>query len=181
MSNGKKISITSIVCIVCAALLLVSLFLPYASMKHDLAKETLAEPKVEMEKGITNHDLVRISIVRFTRILNLSKFEDKTFNIVLVVVYAAFAALMLLFSAIKKPAGIIVFDIFFIGVAMLYHFDFASRNLMQSGSYRWGMAHFLIYILAALLFVGAIVMIVFKKQERKELMEKRILASAQGL
>lgn len=181
MSKNNKVFITSLVCIVCAALLLVSMFLPYASMKREFAKKALAEPKVEMEKGITNHDLVRLSIVRFTRILNLSKNEDKTFNIILVVVYAAFAALMILFSAEKKPAGIIVFDILFVGVAALFHINFAMRNLMQSGSYRWGIAHYAIYVLAAIIFVGAIIIIIFKKQEKKKLMEKRILASTHGL
>ena len=110
--NKKRITIISIVCIVCAALLLVSLFLPYASMKRDLAKETLAEPKVKLEKNITNHDLVRLSIFEFTRInqLVLGSKNDNSY-IVLFSLLAVFSGLALLFSALKKPAGIIVFDI----------------------------------------------------------------------
>ena len=164
------ISITGIVCIVCAAMLLISLILPFASMKREYAREFMSEPDYELEDGLTARQVVRISLLEFTRITKYLPVDEEARTIITVafIILAVLGALALLFAILKKPVGIIIFDILYVIPAIVFSTAFKKGDMVNEDMYRTGMGQVCIYLFAALLLIAAIVLIVFKSQAKKE-------------
>ncbi|MBR7061975.1 MAG: hypothetical protein IKI42_02980 [Clostridia bacterium] len=192
MSKNKMVFIASLVCVVCAALLVVSLFLPFTKANKDEAESIMSRPAYKAfdndKLNYTSHDLVRISLFKYTRIygtLGEELWGDKIsgiFYIAIFVLLAAFAALTLLFSALKKPVAIIVFDVLFFALTLFNNSDYTSRRVIsENSSYQWGIAHTLFFVLTAIILAGAIAMIVFKMQEKKQMDKNGDELSAQAL
>ena len=99
MSKGKIIVITSLIGVVSAVVLIVSLFLPYASMKKEQAKEIRSEPAYDTpfsdKLNYDSYDLINVSLFKYTRIYSTYSNElwgDSAHGIFYVVLFILFSA-----------------------------------------------------------------------------------------
>ena len=177
MTKKKIILISSIVCIVSAVMLLVSLFLPYASLKKDYADDILSEPAYEVYSGkykVTSHDLVKVSLFKFTRVYSTYGKEifrdpiNSVFYVVLFSLFSLFGLLILLFAALRKPAPIIVFDCLLFIVFLINNKDYSMRGVVPGNRYDFGVAHTLYFVFLAIIFVSAVTMLVMKMMIKRE-------------
>lgn len=154
-----------------AILLLVMIVLPFASAKKE-HKEKLTQNAEQMymeEIEMTNADAIHISLVEFVHIYSHTfkqefQKEISIVCIVLVTMFTVFAFLAMLMAIVKKPIGVIVFDILTMVVFGIIHYDFADRGVIPSRLYDWGIVNYLTYLLGGIVIVGAIWMFVKKRK-----------------
>jgi len=172
-NNNLKISF---ICLVCAALLLlIAIFLPYATAIGDHAENLKDNPDaiVYAELDMTSSDIIHISMAEYAKVygsLGEELFYDAgmgTFYMVLVILIGGFAALALLFALLKKPVGVMVFDILAFIVFSLQNWDYTDRGVVPSRAYDWGAGYYVFYIAAVAVLAGAIWMLIQKKKLKK--------------
>lgn len=188
MSKGKVILIASLISVVSAVVLLVSLFLPYASMKKDLAKDVRSEPAQETpfsdKLNYDSHDLINVSLFKYTRIYSTYSNEfwgdsaHGIFYVVLFALFVTFGALVLLFSALRKPIPVIIFDVFLFIVFLVNNYDYKDRGIIPGDTYEQGIVFTLYFVFTAVVLVSAMVMLVMKIQLKKENNAKNNLAAS---
>ena len=160
--------------VLCASvLLIITFFLPYAAAtdEHREYLQRHSEGMYAEEAGITNGEAVDISLIEFARIYAAAIEMDiaKAISIACVVLISLMGLTMLLcllFSALKKPIPVIVFDCLTFGLFRLLRWDFLDRGVIPSSSYVWGVAHGVYYVSAVVLLVGAIWLLIKKVQMR---------------
>lgn len=171
----KKTPYSFLITLTGAILMLAMLVLPYASAKREY-KEYLKNNKDKMyaeEIGMTNSAAVNISLIEFIRIYSNAAQQERykavgIACIIMIVIYAIFAALTFLMAMLRKPIGIMIFDLLTLGIFGLIHFDFEDRGVIPSSSYNWGITNFLTYIVGAVIIAGAVWMFVEKRRVKAE-------------
>lgn len=174
MNETKRMRYPVLITIIGAVLMLLMLILPYASANKD-HKERLMKYKDKMyveEIGMTNADVVDISLFEFGRIYAEAANQGlhKEVSIVCVVVisfFAVFSVFTLLMSLIKKPIGIILFDLMTMGVFKLICFDFEDRGVLPSSTYNRGIVFYLVYVIGLIILAGAIWLFIEKRKTKK--------------
>ena len=149
-----------------SAILLLTLFMPFASATDEY-KEALEE------LNMTNKEAINISLFEFIRIYSseTGKEISNDLSIVYVVVIAAFAVfalLTLLFSILRKSIPVIVFNILTFAVLRLIIWDFEDRGVISNSRYDWGIAQYIGYIGIAIVMVGAVALLVVKMKDKKQ-------------
>ena len=169
---GKK-SIPVIVGIVCAALMVVALFLPYATATSEGAAylENHSGQSVMQGFDLTADQMTNMSLVDFARAyLALAEHSYQKLSGIymgLVVAMAAAALLMALCFAKKRPIGSLVFDVLTFGIFSLQNADYASRGVVPSTNYDWGIAYYLVFAALAVAALAAIWLFVEKRRAKK--------------
>lgn len=169
---GKK-SIPVIVGIVCAALIVVALFLPYATATSDGAAylENHSGQSVMQGFDLTADQMANMSLVDFARAyLALAEHSCQQLSGIymgLVVAMAAAALFMALCFAKRRPIGVLVFDVLAFGIFSLQNADYASRGVVPSANYDWGIAYYLVFAVLAVAVLAAIWLLVEKKRAKK--------------
>ncbi len=171
-ANAKKI-IGFLAVLLGSILLLVTLFLPFASSTGEYREYLEKNPDTAYvgDMQMKNSDVVDISLLEFGRIY-LSAMGNPitgplaTVCFIMISVFALFALMTTLFSILKKPIPLIIFDVLTFAVFNLIRWDFGDRGVMRSG-YNWGMAQYFFYIGAALALAGAIVLLAAKSADKK--------------
>ncbi len=161
--RDKPFFIPFVAVLIGSLMLVITLFAPFASATGDF-KERLQEHSEEMyeeELNMTCGDAVHISLFEFGKMYYTAadKGVSKDVSIACVVIISIFAVmtvLTLLFSVLKKPIAIIIFDLLAFGVFRLIKWDFADRGVMPSSNYDWGMAQYICYVGIVIAFVGAV-------------------------
>ena len=74
----------------------------------------------------------------------------------LVAAIAVFALLMVLCFAKRHPIGALVFDMLAFGVFSLQNADYASRGVVPSANYDWGIAYYVLFAVLAVAALAAI-------------------------
>ena len=64
--------------------------------------------------------------------------------IAIISIFTGCAVLTLLMTLIKKPIGIIIFDLLTMGAFWIICFDFEDRGVIPSSSFDWGIVYALI-------------------------------------
>lgn len=176
MKKKVNLLIPFIVAIVGAIMLVVTLFLPFASAT-DGYEEYLQEYSNEKyvdEIDMANKDAVNLSLFEYIRIYaaaaKLGISEDTAVAcVVIIALFAVFAVLTVLFAVLKRPIPIIIFDILSFGVFYLIKWDFEDRGVLPSRNYDLGIASAFCYIGIVITFVGAVWLLIRKIKSKKEL------------
>ena len=169
---GKK-SIPVIVGIVCAALMVAALFLPYATATSDGAAylENHSSQSVMQGFDLTTDQMKNMSLVDFARAyLALAEHSYQQLSGIymgLVVAMGAAALLMALCFAKRRPIGALVSDVLAFGIFSLQNADYASRGVVPSANYDWGIAYYLVFVVLAVAALAAVWLFVEKKRAKK--------------
>lgn len=173
--NSKKMNVTFIATVIASLVLIATLFLPFASATESNREQLLKYPEYEnMEiAGLTNADLTDISLFEYVKVYSYMAKNDisKAISIVCLSILAAFAVfsiMTLLFSILKKPIAIIIFNVLALLDFWIIRFDFSDRGVVPSQSYNWGIANYIVLVFGVLILAGAIAMFVGKKAKKKE-------------
>ena len=135
--NKDKLLIPFIVALIGSLMLIVTLFLPFASATEDY-KEYLQEYSDEMyveELNMTNGDAVNISLFEFGRIYAAAADWGMSESIaiaclVIISAFTLFTILTTLFSVLKKPIVAMIFNLLSFGVFWLIKWDFEDRGVV---------------------------------------------------
>lgn len=171
LRKNKKMMYPFLITVVAAILMLMMVFLPYASANSEY-KEILIKDSDAMyvrEIGMTNSEAINISLLEFVKIYLETAKQDiqkeaSIACIVIIVIFTVFALLTVFLSLIKKPIGIIVSDILALIAFKIIHFDFEDRGVIPSSSYNWGITNYLTYIIGIITIIGAVWMFIEKKR-----------------
>ena len=68
---------------------------------------------------------------------------------------------------IKKPIGIIIFDLLTMGAFKIICFDFEDRGVIPSSSFEWGIVYNLVYVIGVIIITGAIWLFIEKRKAKK--------------
>lgn len=172
--NRKQHILPLLIAVLGSLLLIAALFLPFASATEE-TKEDLLEYADEMyarEINMTNKDAVNISLLEFGRIYAAAAREGlyKAIAVTCLVIMAAFAlfaVLTVLFSSLRKPVAAIIFDLLSFGAFRLLMFDFKDRGVIVNSSYGWGFAVTLCHVGAAVVIIGAVLLIIEKIKTKR--------------
>lgn len=156
-----------------AVLLIITVFIPFASAKDEYRDSLMDYPDYEYseEANMANKDAVDISLAEFVKIdsaaveMGVSE-ETAIANMVVIIAFCAFAVLTLLFSLLRKPIAILVFDIISFAVMQVVKFDFEDRGVIPSNSYDWGIAPVICYIGIVIVAVGAVFLLIVKIKKK---------------
>lgn len=149
---NQKTTVSMFVVLVCAALLIVSTFLPYLTA-FDEYKEMLEF--AEQPSVLSLFDFFAIAM------------EDSKSAATVVGILAGLSLLAALFAMLRLPGGAMVFDILVTAVTVLIHVIFTSDDILTF--YAFSIGHTLMFVACAGLLVGTIWMIVAKSQAKKSL------------
>ncbi len=171
----KRLMIPFVIALAGSLVLIITLFLPFASAKDDY-KEYLRKYSDDMfseEIEMTNKEAINLSLFEYGRIYakTAEMGIQKAMSITCLVAISIFAVLVILttlFSLLKKPIVTIIFDLFSFGAFRLIMWDFNDRGVIPSRNYGWGIARYFCYIGAAVALVGAIYLLVTKLKIKKE-------------
>ena len=120
---------------------------------------------------LTADQMTNMSLVDFARAyLALAEHSYQQLSGIymgLVVAMAAAALLMALCFAKKRPIGALVFDALAFGIFGLQNADYASRGVVPSANYDWGIAYYLVFAVLAVAALAAIWLFVEKRRAKK--------------
>lgn len=168
VANGKDL-IPYIVMIVGAAVLVISFFLPYASMTAEYRSAydgVTASSIFSSEVGMTLGDAFDLSLMEYAK----AYFNLGGVYVIYVVVYVItilLSLLALLFSALKKPIAAIVFAALTFVINLVIRWDFADRSVITGDTYGWGIASWLYIVAAIVVIAAAIWMLVVRAKSKK--------------
>ncbi len=182
MKETKKWLSPRLITVLGAILMLLMVFLPFASAEKEY-KERLKkyEDKYYVKEiELTNGEAVHLSLVEFMRVyIHIAGEEgaDTTSGqigilcVVLISMYGVFALLTLVMALCRKPIGTILFNLLTMGVLWLIQFDFKERRIIPSNRYHGGIAYYLVYVVGVVIIVGAVWMLAEKRKAKKAMKE----------
>ena len=170
----KKIKIPFLICLITTIIMLISLFLPYASATEEYSKalDAATNSIIDAKHGLTTDNVRNISLYDFARLYgeNSSEFFGNNEGYIYVGIVSAigiFAALATIFTLFKKGTPIIIFTILSALIYWFNCFDFSFRGVIPSDAYIWGYGCYVFYVAAALTLAGAIWLIIEKSKLKK--------------
>lgn len=172
--KNKNLLYPDLAAIAGALLLLLALFLPFASANDDYKEDLMSYPDsiCSEEANMTNKDAVHISLTEFIKI-DLAAVDagisdvNVIANMVIIIAFGVFAAFTLLFSMFKKPIAILIFDVISFALMKLIKFDFKERGVIPSHSYDWGISYIICYIGIAIAAFGAVLLLIAKIKSKR--------------
>lgn len=168
---NEKLRTPYLVTLVAVVLLIVSIFLPYATATEEAAEELEILEELEAIPGdLEAKDFESLSLVGFATVYN--KLEgDETGDIftAFVAVIGALSVIALLFVLGRKPGGILIFSVLAYLVSFVMDMACKSAGIGNGEAYNWGLAHTTFPLAVVLAVVGSIWMIVKKRAAKKEL------------
>lgn len=172
MSNqttARNLTIPKIIAIVGNALMLLCIFLPYASAPKDSPYRQYAG---EMIDGVRAGELADPSLFKFVTLYNKLKdtvasgSEVATIIMVLVIAIAVAAILALVFACVSKGIPSLVFSVIGFILFLVLNWDFSERGVISSDNYGWGFGYYLFFLAAIVAVIGAIWMIAAKRRAK---------------
>lgn len=175
MSEQKILKIALLVALVGALLMVICIFLPYATASENYTQELLenSEKLIHENIDMTEGDMVDISMFEYAKVYGgLSKElfgndAEGIFYVALVALIGVFAVLALFLALGKKPIGVMIFGLLSFAVFSMQNWDYEERGIVPSSRYGWGIGHHLFYVGAVIVLAGAIWMLVEKIKIKK--------------
>lgn len=180
--NENTMKITFLVTLTGSFIVLAAFFLPYASATEeyrDFLKSYFQEMNVA-EIGMTNGDAINVSLFEFAKMYGvIYRSVDKELGMIIMTIIGAIGVLSLitvLFAALKKPIGILIFNCLTYGAFSMLTWDFRDRGVMPNSDYNWGISYYLYYIGSGIIFVSTLWLLIskikLKPRKRNETTEK---------
>ena len=171
----NKFRIPSLMVLIGSLMLVTALFVPFAAGTKEY-KEKLNELPNEIyleEIGMANKDLSDLSLFEYGKIYYAASKNEvlKGAGSIYLVLFGTFAvgiALTTLFSILKKPIAVMIFNIFSLVVFNFIRYDFTDRGVIPSMDYNWGIAQYIYYVGAVIVILGAITLFIAKIKAKKE-------------
>lgn len=161
-----------------AAILAIAFFMPFGSATEDYAEGLNSYPDefYAEEIGMKNRSAVNLSLLEYARLYGYSMTEmsgsRKEISIVcfvIIMLIGVFSLLTLLFSVLKKPIPLIVFDVLSFASFRLIKWDFKDRGILPGSLYNCGIVHFMYHAGAVVALIGAIWLLAVKIREKKRI------------
>lgn len=174
-SHKKKMLLPSIIALIGALLLVVTIIVPFASATEDFEEylEYLDDRDIEYGKelGMTNEEQIDLSLVEYA--VGYARLAEQGWSegiiyVCVIAIFCLFILLTILCTGLKKPIGIIIFDILSLGMFLLIQWDFDERGVVPGYHYDLGTAHYFCYLGFAVALAGAIYLIATKRNLKKE-------------
>lgn len=166
----EKLFHFSFIAVMLSSLLLtLTIFLPFGSAKKDLRERLQKHPDTIILESpkMTNRDAVHMSLLEYGKIYH--EIGDKQirtgagiFYTIFIASFAGCTILTLLFSLLKKPVIIMIFDILSLCIFSLLRWDFKDRGVIPSSKYDWGLAQYICYTSILLILISAIILLISK-------------------
>ena len=168
----KKLKPAQIFLIVCVAVLLGSLFLPYLKATEEYGEylEFLSEiQEDDQEEGIDPEWMISMSMAKFFWLFHVSIAEgvyEDIFMPLTVALIAIFSLLMLLFVFKNEPAGVLACNLWLLGAFALENWMYTDYNVYPE-RYLWSVAYYVYYVVIAAVLIGGIWMLTDKARIKK--------------
>lgn len=153
-------------------LLIVTLFLPFASATDNYEKQLTSFPDqmyIE-ELNMTNDDVINLSLFEFGKIYaySLEVYAEKTISIIclaMIAAYVVFSILALLWSALSKPIPLLMTNLFAFGIFNLMKWDFKDRGVIANSLYHFGIAQYVCLLAFLMICLTSIYLFRHKKKQ----------------
>lgn len=170
-SLNEKLKLPFVVVLIGILILIVGMFLPYMTAVGELAEYIEKYPdNIEIEEfDMSASDLKDIPMMSMGRIAASAYNEEEgiLFNVI-VIVLASFSALTALFVILKKPIAVMIFDLIAFGSFTVLNMA-TKADFFGADKYAWGIGYYTTVSAFAIVFAGAIWMLVKKIIAKKEL------------
>lgn len=173
----KKQKSISILLIAISILLLATIFIPYSTATQDYSKylKKHSEEMYSTEANMTNADAINISMFKFGKIYYKAAEISNSTNVkgvsisrlVMIILFSLFLIIALILAIRKKPLGVIIFDVFSIGIFSLLKWDMKATGALPRSGFDYGIVHTLYFIFVALAIVISIYYIVIRRIDKK--------------
>lgn len=168
-----KLTFSAAIAVVGVLVMVVALFLPYASAVPEFKEALELLPADEVLEGsdIPARSAIRVSVVEFVSMyLSLSRSGAVnsgfgTYYLVLAVAMGVFALMAGVFAVLRKPALVILSDLLAFVVFVIHNTDYANRGVVPGLGYRYGIGYYLFYIASVVVIAGGIWLLKEKKRE----------------
>ena len=164
----KKLTDSSVICLIAAVLMIVAIFLPYAVARGEFANVLAQIPESECIEGtnITLRSMNKVSMVEFLKIYAASPAGAGAAKFCgwLVGIMGAAALLSGVFALLKKPAALLFCNVAVFAAFYLHNGNYSSRQVVPSWEYRYGIGYYLLFVAAIVSVAGAVWML----RERKK-------------
>lgn len=183
----RHLLVPFIVTLVAALMMVLCVFLPYATATNDYAERLDKYPDVMMmeDMEMTAKDVKHLSMAEYANIYYTMRNElwrdpaNGIFLAVLVGLIGGFSLITVLFALGRKPIATIIFAALAYGVFAVQNFDYTDRGVIPSNSYDWGIAHTLFPIAVIVVVIGAFWMLAKKSVFRMEIRRETPVAPAE--
>ncbi len=168
---GKKLKVPFIVTLVGVLVMCIGVFLPYLTAVGEIAEYIERNPnRIESkELNLTSGDLKDVPLISVNKLIACIYGEDDGIvAVVIISVFGGFLALAALFTFLKKPVAIMIFDLLTCG-AFLFLNAAMKEDFIDPDKYAWGIGYYAIIISGIAIFSGSIWMLV------KKILTKRAL------
>lgn len=151
-----------------SALMLLTVFLPYASAAEDTIFRR--SPDV-VSDGVRAGDLADVSMFDFARLYrqmasSSGQRAQATVTTVLVAAIVCTAVLALVFALLRKGVPTIVFTVVSFAAFLAFHWDCSDRGVVGNDTYGLGFGYYLFFVAAAIALAGGIWTVVAKRRAR---------------
>ena len=171
----QKAKLPRIITVIFSILMIVCLFLPFATATEEYAEMLDEYSDVGTYFGVDAEDLENISLYNFYELYqDVDEYVSDDYSVLycgLIIATGVLAVITLIFSIAKKAIPTIIFSVLSLGLFRLQCWDYADRGVVPSDNYDLGIGCYLFYIASVVVLVGAIWLLICKKKEKKAIQE----------
>ena len=168
---NKKLAVPFVVTLVGVLIVVMALFLPYMTAVGEMAEYIEKFPdRIEIASlNLTAGDMKNISVMSVSKLITGVYGEDDGLVAnVIVFTFGGFLALTALFTILKKPIGIMIFDLLSFGTFVFLN-SLMKEDFIRADKYAWGVGYYIILIMILVVFASAVWLLVKKIAEKKKL------------
>lgn len=166
-----RLTISFAIALLATLTMIASLFLTQLKATDEWATSLDAgrDNKIYSTVNITYEDMKELSIVEFALVMGMASSYDTDMAIagagflIMLIFISIFLLLNLLFSLIKKPIPLIIFNILAFGVFCLQKWIYGASGIMDF-RYEWGIGYYTYIVGSVVLFASSIWMMINKAQ-----------------
>ena len=145
----QKTQLPMIVALICAGLLIGSIFLPYVTAAEDYREWMEATGQ---KTTLSLFDFASMFLEE----------GEMAFPVILAIL-GGLTAIAVLLAIFRKPIGMMIFDMLAAGLVTVIHLIFASEGNLAGGYFNWAVGNTLMFAACALFLVCAVWMLVCKR------------------
>lgn len=173
--TNKKLQLSSFLILFGSILLVLTLFMPFASAKDDYKErlENNANEKYSEELNMTNKEVINLSLLEYGKVyygiynMGINK-EVCLVSFCTIAVLGVFIILTLIFSILKRPIAIMICSSLSLITFRILKWDFMDRNVVPSKFYDLGIATYFCYIGIIITVISAIILLIIKVREKNK-------------
>ena len=171
---NKKLTVPFVVALVGVLVVVIALFLPYMTAVGEMAEYIEKFPdRIEIESlDLTAGDMANISVISVSKLITgIYGEDDGVIANAIVFVFGSFLAFTALFTILKKPIAIIIFDLLSFGTFAFLNF-LMKEDFIGADKYAWGVGYYIMLMAIIVVFASAVWMQVKKIVKKKKLSEE---------